>query len=347
MKFVILLIFTSILSLTYSNNGYKDHSKYISFQINKSNYTPDSFGFYQAVSTGNKNKVKKSIKDIFKRYGLMHLMTPSGIHLSSVLILFKFSSLLSLILCLTLFIYLFPSQTYNSLERVLLFRIIYGFNISKNIEYTFLTTLMISILIGHLSMNPLSYIFSLAFWGTVVIYRNSKGKLILHLNFMLYFMSSLFGGDTSILSLIINPLYTSIVSGIFPILLFNNILPASWNLDFIISPTLNILLTSISMIVKVDTLPLLNFTPISLLVFFFLTKLNKFKLATLIVCLSCTSIQNNYSQPHHIEIINLGHPTELLYQKGSYHYFIDQKCKVKEFKILCKKRPSRLGGPIF
>ena len=50
------------------------------------NWPKQEKSFYLGTQIGNKDGISKSLKDNIKKFGLIHLLTPSGIHLSSILL---------------------------------------------------------------------------------------------------------------------------------------------------------------------------------------------------------------------------------------------------------------------
>jgi competence protein ComEC len=330
----------------------KKDKTYIPFNVSNDSYEKDSYALYKAISTGNKIGLKKDIIHIFKKYGFIHLLTPSGIHLSSILFLFKFSVLFelgSLILC---FFLISKYQSYFSLERVIMFRI--SQNLIKispiknfSIETYFVMTLVLSFIFGHYTESHMSYIYSAIFWGTIIIFRKNKFKLILYLNISLFFISSLNSQETSPLSILINPIITGIISAVFPALFINQIIPKLISPDFLINYFFKFFIKLIKLLNSIDPFPLIYIGTFLILIFIICIYLRRFKLGILLLCLNTTGISKSKHTNLSNSIINLGDKTEIIYQKKNWIHFIDQKCKIEEFDIFCKKKPSKLGGPIF
>lgn len=353
MYYSLLLIFTAFLLNSGSGQRYSFSSQktYIPFNISKKDFKKKSYYFYRAIITGNKNNLDQKIKSISKRYGFIHILTPSGIHLSSIKFFLLFGSHINLIIIFILFLYLQSKNTYFSLERVLIFSFIHGFftkicNKKTSIDIVFLMTILSSIFIGHTQKNHLSFTYSFLFWGTIILFRNNPIKLIIYLNISLLFSSSLTGDYISPLSIIINPIITSLTTIIFPVLLINNFLPEILQINFIPSHILNIFLNSIETLKNIDPFPLirLHITIIFSIHFSFYFKNKKIFLLTLLFM--TTSISNKDSKVDKKDFyINLGDKTEIVSKNKKWINFIDQRCYIFHTTVNCKKKPSEYGGP--
>ncbi|MDP7321434.1 MAG: hypothetical protein QF441_12550 [Bacteriovoracaceae bacterium] len=349
MRYLVLIFFTLCI---YPENQfyYWQKKSYFPFNIEKRSYSTHNYGFYKALVTGNKKELPREQKKLFKKYGLSHILTPSGIHLSSVIFLFKYFKTLELLFLIVFFIYLQNFSVYNSLERVTLFRLLYIFikklsRTKNNIEISFIGTFFLSALIGHYSANALSYIYSLLFWGTIICFKEKPLKMILMLNLSLLFISSYTNQLVSPFSLLINTVYTFIFSSLFPLFLFNNFLPTILNYDGLLNFIITLLINSLKMLDHIIGTPLVQIplSYLSLSILLFLN--NKNKTAVLLICLSYSNTQ----VPQQVNIpkrfINLESSAEIIKQKNKKVEFYDKKCKVDIFKIRCKKRPSNWGGP--
>src|SRR5690606_13273010 len=69
-----------VKTIRFTKSPFREHLK----KIQQFSSHP-SLGTLQAIATGDKRKVHKKVLESFKRMGLMHLLTPSGIHLNSIL----------------------------------------------------------------------------------------------------------------------------------------------------------------------------------------------------------------------------------------------------------------------
>ena len=121
------------------------------------------------------NKTIKTMKD----FGLMHLLTPSGLHLSSFLLLFHWLPRFRLLIIFSLLISSFFIEGYMALHRMLIF---YSLNhFLKNIKLSFLGTFFFSLLTGNYYDSPLSFCFTFIFsnqwWDISFIQTCSIWKL--------------------------------------------------------------------------------------------------------------------------------------------------------------------------
>lgn len=354
MKYFLLLFFIYSIFPQQRNIPTSKAKKFLPFHVSKKSFSPLSYGFYKAIITGTKKNTNKKLINVFKKYGFIHILTPSGIHLSSALIFFRFISVLEFMLIVFLFFYLKSFESYHSMERVLIFRFL--FKLFKYLpqkfdqtELCFFLTIILSLALGHFSSNPLSFIYSVLFWGTILIFKDEKLKLFLVLNFTLFFISNLSSANHSPISILINPLMTSIFSSSFPILLLNSFLPEVLQFNTLINFCLDQILGFILLIDKLDPFPVLTFELSTLIIASILMVLNKFKLLALWITFSIFPIANNHADNTRLpsKIINIPHRSEIIKTKGQWIHFVDKKCKFKDIATVCVEKPSRWGGPIF
>jgi len=96
MKFLILVFFILLSYPAKQQYFFKAKTKLaIPHNIDKKNYSKDVFYIYRAMTSGNKRGLNRKLKTVMKNFGLMHILTPSGIHLSSVLSIFRFTPKIS------------------------------------------------------------------------------------------------------------------------------------------------------------------------------------------------------------------------------------------------------------
>lgn len=322
---------------------------YIQIPTHSKFYSKETQQLIKSAITGNKKQLSRKLKNIFSDYGLLHLLTPSGLHLSSLLII-RTSSTFFILLYILIFWYLAQHATYNSMERVLIFKIITLVSkryLKMSLEIIFIITFWISLLIGHYQNSALSFLFSLYFWGTILIFRHSKISTIIYLNIGLYLVASLTDSYVMPSSLIINPILTFIFSSYFPILLIGTLSQASFLLklnNLFISNFIALL----QIISQSDPLPKVSVSLPIILIFILLFQSKRFKLAVLILCLNTNSLNINSKRINQSQsLINLGPKEELIRRKNNSYIFIDQACLMEETYIFCKKKPSNFGGPAF
>lgn len=271
---------------------------YVNFTINKENYETNNYLLYKAIVTGNKKQLEKKTIKNFKQYGLLHLLTPSGLHLSSIVFVLKFSGILEFITLIFLFFYFFSHNQYFSLERVILFRIIFKLFHKKIEKYfdhkllaCFLITITLYCIIGRQSLSPLSLVYSFSFWCTIILFHERKIPLICYLNLTLYLLSSITGDLIKPLSLVLNPFFTVLITFIFPLLIFNFLLGGINFLDSIINQILSFYLALLDTVAQFDIIPSICFSTVTLLVFTFFILVNMKKTAFIWVCIfTCPSL---------------------------------------------------------
>jgi len=193
----------------------------------------------------------------------------------------------------------------------------------------------------------MSFIYSALFWGTIMIFKDNKIKLLLYLNISLFFISSLNGQEASPLSIFINPLITGVISSFFPFLFINQFTSHLINSDWLINYFFKLFISLIKFINELDPFPLIYIGTTTLVIFTICLYFKKNKLAIFLLCFNMTGIQNPNLKAKSPLIVNLGDKTEVVYLRKNWIHFIDQKCKIENMRIFCKKKPSRFGGPVF
>jgi len=128
--------------------------------------------------TGHKKGLKRKIIQTHRSLGLMHLMTPSGLHLSSLFLLLspliKKSGAKSL-LSLLFYICLFSFPHLSSLRRMSLYSCLKTNTFIKlNSLHSFLITFTFSFLTGDYWQRPFSFCLSFLFLGAILFARHRK-----------------------------------------------------------------------------------------------------------------------------------------------------------------------------
>lgn len=197
-------------------------------KIKKSFKRPEVANVLISFFTGNKNGISPYTKKSFKRVNLSFLLSPSGIHLSSLLIfifyfikkiknkwlrhLTKASSLLTILFL----------PGFESIKRLSFLRLLFQFKflakIKLSIIHVFILMFSISFFMGHYKTSPLGYIFSFAFLGTFFSLQHfSKIQLVFGL-FSTQLILALFLGDkVSLLSIPIGLFGSFVFSFLFPL----------------------------------------------------------------------------------------------------------------------------------
>lgn len=194
-----------------------------------------------ALCLGNKKKVSSIHKLDLKRLNLLHLLTPSGLHLSSLLLLItpvlhfikrKRKGLIILFdLCLISALYLLTSL--HSAKRVALLRsFLSNFRHRKIPLYLlFLFTLLLDYLFGSYRASPLSFIYSGIFLGCFLA-AEGRAKIVLILLLLLVQMTLSYftAGPFYLMGALIGLLVTSFFTLIFPMIFIMYWLPFTYSL---------------------------------------------------------------------------------------------------------------------
>lgn len=211
-----LVYFTGILLLASSygktTRPPSRANKSLPFTLNRYEEIRSEFNSKKAAAllnafvSGNKKRIPKKTKTTFEELGILHLFTPSGVHLSSIL--FLFLSLLSrvkhrLFFYIPLLALAYLCTPFHSIKRILLLKSVKAWKPSTHIFNCFLISFIWDFFLGTYKLSPLSFSYSFLFLGIIVSYID-KPKLTLPL--------AIFGGQ------IIANLFTGVplfISGFF------------------------------------------------------------------------------------------------------------------------------------
>ena len=214
----ILAIFLICVSLMRQNK-YNFTPKVYNRKYDKS-WSKSIVGLYDATQIGYKRSLDIKLKEAFQNLGIMHLLTPSGIHLASILIVLNKllpRKLLKLILGV-FYIFININGGFHSIRRILCFCLLKDF--VKSPKLNFCITFMIDLVIGGYNSSGLSFSLSFLFWGIIIFSNKNKIELLINLFFSQALISFFFNAKISIFSIIINPIITSIFSSSFFLLSF-------------------------------------------------------------------------------------------------------------------------------
>lgn len=274
MRFWPLLFLTLTLMSLFQPQGRVDFENPNSRRI----HCPFEKPILCAYFLGQKSEVSRSLLQIHREMNLLHLMTPSGLHLGSLLLLLSLISKVSKRSIKRTFffledkrycLFLLATFTYSlegidSFKRMILFALLRLLPFSKISQKTaFFLTFLICACAGQLSENPMSFSFSFLFLG-VLLFSKNRLFLFLSLFFGQAFISEWMGNSFSPLTAVVG----LILSGLSPFL-FISFLPE------LVFPTLPISNTWISLLGSIHNflrfpLPLIFLTSIPIL--FFLLK---------------------------------------------------------------------------
>lgn len=184
--------------------------------------------------TGEKEKLNKALINQHKQMQLSHLLTPSGLHLSALILLIKFF-INPLKRLSPFFFYFFYFSTILTpfyfpklwaCKRMTYFFILHCFNrgLSRPLSLTsiFYGANLYDFLCGQYQNSPLSFCFSFLFFGTIVTGVN-KGwvTIVFRLSLNQFLVTGIFNNEYYLLAPIISNVFTIIFGPYFLILLSN------------------------------------------------------------------------------------------------------------------------------
>ena len=185
-------------------------------------YKPISFkteSLEKALMTGEKKYLNRKTKRALKHLSLLHLFTPSGLHFSSILGLLFFSNKLKIIFIFLALIFSFKLGPLYALQRVIWF---YALNsILKSTKLSFSMTFLLSLVFNQYELSPLSFLFSFIFWFIIMFYKASSVNKIFLLFIAQMSIALIMGSSFNLLSLVINPSLTVLITLVFPFLLIS------------------------------------------------------------------------------------------------------------------------------
>ena len=296
-------------------------------------------GIYRALITGDKSSVPRKTIQLMKDFGLMHLLTPSGLHLGSFLLLFKFFPRFKFLITLSLLVGSFFIPGFLALKRMLIFYTLNHF--IKNTKLTFLLALGVAIAIGNYAESPLSFSFTLIFWGAIVFHDGGKLELAIKLFALQALIALCMSQDINLAALCLNPLITGLFTALFPVLLF------FYPLEFT-RPVGLYILESFEWITKLlEALSFLNASPVIALLLLGFT-LKRRKLATLALLFYLTPLQSPKApeRKQTDKMFPLPSPFELMKVKGRKIHFIDRNCTWSVHgPISCRQTRSNYSNP--
>lgn len=205
-----------------------------------------------------------------------------------------------------------------------------------------MVTLLAALVTGNYQESPISFCFTLLFWGAIVFHNGGKLSLILTLFAMQAVTSLVLGQTINLAAVAVNPLITGAFTLIFPALLF------LYPLEFTRQAGLWILEGFDWILVLLQKISFLDAPPELALFLVFVSVVKHKKTVMIALILFSTSL--NPQKEMKRKKINAHYPLpsklELLSVKKEKIEFIDRKCVWKaQGEVYCKKKPSRYGGP--
>lgn len=172
---------------------------------------------WESMLTGRAAPLSRLLKERYQSLGLNHLFTPSGFHISAVLIpIFKIvrnqHQQLGLIIFLGIALTFLPGM--GALKRMLLIK---GHQKVLGQHLGFIFALFIDVLFGSFQHGALSFTYSFLFIG--IIYSGLSGAGLIIWFFIAQLTLALFqGNDVSLLLLLFSPLLNLAFSVVMPLL---------------------------------------------------------------------------------------------------------------------------------
>ncbi|WP_412473870.1 ComEC/Rec2 family competence protein [Halobacteriovorax sp. YZS-1-1] len=238
--FLAAFLFINPLTNQFNYRKYRPAPKIkLPSKIKKSFKEKKNFYFYRSVITGQKWGLDKKLKKRLSHLNLMHLMTPSGLHLSSLFLIFflirrrfkRPTQFIELVMC---FIFYFFLPGYYSFRRVALLRSFFILNDIRKTNYTkmqiFIFFLITDFLFGTYRFGHLSFYLSTLFLALIFSIKDFR----VYKMYLLFFVAQLFiahkfSGVIYPASVILSPLLTSLFTLVYPILFLNLFFIKIWN----------------------------------------------------------------------------------------------------------------------
>jgi predicted membrane metal-binding protein len=236
---IFAFIFISMLNITTQAPNFSRSFKFnLSRTVKKSFKSKKTFYLYRSLLTGRKRGVSKVDKEIFQNLNLLHLMTPSGLHLSSLLIIFfllrrisksPYLTYLEFGVCLSIYIFL---PGYYSLRRIALLRTL--FIVNRRLKLSSLQVFSIFIvfdfIFGTYSLSPLSWYLSVMFL-TIIFTRTKHSFVSLSTSFAMAqcLIAFIFKQKFMTGSVFFSPIITWLFTGAYPLLVVNLPFIEYWN----------------------------------------------------------------------------------------------------------------------
>ena len=295
---------------------------------------------YEAVVTGNKSGVSREFITTMKDFGLMHILTPSGLHLSSFLVLFLFFPRLKLIVTIALLVIFHFAIGFLALKRMLFFYICNYY--LKNPKLSFVATFFGSLIFENYAESPLSFCFTFIFWGSIIFNNSGKWKLAGNMFIFQAIVASLFTQKINLAAIVLNPLITILFSTFFPVVLISYPIGILHPIGVWILEVFSNLITSLEYL-SLLTVP----GPIAVMIILAFKSKLKVVMTAFALVLS-TNLNNEKGLRRKSSTLYFPVPKqfELLYTRKRKVNFIDRKCRLSFMGDMpCKKKPSEYGGP--
>lgn len=291
----------------------------------------DLLELWESILTGRSAPLSRIMKDKYKVLGLNHIFTPSGFHLSAVLLPFmKFikSRNNQLVFLSFLGCGLFFLPGFGALKRMVLIKTNQKL---LSLHLGFISALLLDMFFGTFQSSPLSFTYSFLFIG--IIYSGLRGLGLIFWFFIAQMLIAYFqGNDISFLLLIFSPLLNLLFTLLMPVLFFLSFPLWNWQLS-----TGIFLLRMIQKIVDVcaDVSSLVPSLEVNIMIFlilwlFYLRQRKWILLSVLLFCSSVNSDSSKIPSLGNYEFRPQGKIIKTIYSDSDVKvYFSDGNCRLK------------------
>jgi hypothetical protein len=230
-RFIFFIIFTSFLMLcaffqqqSLSFKTFYQYSPRTKFVKHLPHIPKANAQLVKAMCLGEKRGIPKKTVQKFKDLQIMHLLTPSGLHFSSLYFPLKaltpkiFSnSVLTIALIFSPFL-----LGFFALKRVIIYHFIRQICRLNSSKLAFLFTFFVAGVCGSYKQSPLSFIYSFLFWG-LIIGSHKMNKLFTMKALIFGQVMLAYFNTSSIFPIahIMNFILTSIITAVFPLMFMN------------------------------------------------------------------------------------------------------------------------------
>lgn len=178
---------------------------------------------------GDKRKLNRSLKWAHKQLSLLHLFTPSGLHLSSIFLLIwpilrMFSPRIRRVLSLILFILPFFLPGFWAIKRICLLRILKLFFSKLSWFSVFIIGFILDFFWGTFDNSPLSFCFSFLFLG-LIFSLEDKRRLPLVLLCGQVLIAYFWQNQVNPFAVFLGQILTAIFSFLFPVFVMDLLIP--------------------------------------------------------------------------------------------------------------------------
>lgn len=253
------IFFCYLLILSHQNNWGSTQRQFkfkLPHSVKKSFSNKKNFYLYRSFITGQKRGVSQKTKSFFNEFNLIHLMTPSGLHFSSLIFLLaylrrKFKNRLlfytETTLCLLIYFFL---PGYLSLRRVAFLRSLFllnnEFKFKLPKEHLFLVFFILDFFFGTFKESTLSFAYSILFLAIIFLTKRISFFKLIPLFFIgQLVISAPVDKAINISTLLISPFITWGFSLIYPLIFSNLFFIKYFNYSEILISGLEALLQSL------------------------------------------------------------------------------------------------------